>query len=228
LYRYREELMIPAMSAEMALEAGKDLTFEKVWASIERMGQRFEEMSAKTDAMMAKTDAQIAETNAQMARTDVQVEKMSKRVAAVTKLVGNMGISQGRLYEEMFSARVWDKFNAYGYEFTKGSRMRFKEHNVVLAEVDVFLENGQYAMAVEVKTTLSEYWVDDHLERMDKIRDYMNQHGDKRILLGAVAGGVVPENVQRYAEKHGLYVLIQNGENIFVAETPGTFKPREW
>ena len=123
---------------------------------------------------------------------------------------------------------VWNKFNALGYDFTKGGNYRFKESGQVLAEVDIFLENGDYAMPIEVKLDLTTDDVDEHLERIDKVRLYMDEHGDNRKLLGAVAGGIVPESVKRYAQKKGLYVLVQSGESVNIAETAKDFKAREW
>ncbi|MDR3172118.1 MAG: hypothetical protein LBU17_10930 [Treponema sp.] len=94
--------------------------------------------------------------------------------------------------------------------------------------MDIFLENGDYAMLVEVKTSLTTGDVDKHLDRIAKIREYLENHGDKRILVGAVAGGIVPEKVRIYAEAKGLYVLVQSGESVTVTETPQTFKAMEW
>jgi hypothetical protein len=51
---------------------------------------------------------------------------------------------------------------------------------------------------------------------------------NNRKLIGAVAGGIVPESVKRYAQKRGLYVLVQSGESVNVAETAKDFKAREW
>jgi hypothetical protein len=42
------------------------------------------------------------------------------------------------------------------------------------------------------------------------------------------AGAVVPVNVRRYAQKHGLYVLEQSGESVALAEAPHGFKAAEW
>jgi hypothetical protein len=55
----------------------------------------------------------------------------------------------------------------------------------------------------------------------------MDAHGDKRFLVGAVAGGIAPENVVRYAQKQGLYVVIWSGEAATVAQAPQSFKARE-
>jgi hypothetical protein len=198
------------MTAEQALENAHGLTFEKVWATITALGQRIDETSANIDRMGKRVD----ETSAIVAET--------------SKMVGKIVNDQGKLFEDMFSANVWNKFNAYGYDFTKGSQMRFKERGVILAEVDIFLENGEYAMAIEVKSTLTNEWIDDHLERMDKVREYMDEHNDKRVLVGAVGGAIVSESARRYAERHGLYVLVQNGDNVSIAEDPREFKGKEW
>jgi Holliday junction resolvase-like predicted endonuclease len=44
-----------------------------------------------------------------------------------------------------------------------------KEHNIY-AEIDVFLENGDAALAVEVKTQANIADIRDHVERMEKLR----------------------------------------------------------
>jgi hypothetical protein len=110
----------------------------------------------------------------------------------------------------------------------QGSKFKFRERGNVLAEVDVFLENGQYAMPVEVKTDLTKEDVDEQLYRIARIRQDMDRRGDKRTLVGAIAGGIVPENVLRYAQKKRLHAVVQSGESVTIAETPPAFKAREW
>ena len=97
-----------------------------------------------------------------------------------------------------------------------------------LAEADFFLENGEYAMPVEVKTELSVSDVNEHIERLAKIREYMDARNDKRKLVGAVAGEIVAENVLHYAQKKGLYVLKQSGDSVTIAAAPHNFKQQEW
>ena len=129
----------------------------------------------------------------------------------------------------MFSTELWKKFNDIGFTFTKQAQgMKFYEDERVLAEVDFFLENGLYAMLVEIKTELSVGDVDDHLERIEKIRQYMDKRKDMRKLVGAVAGGIVSENVLRYAQKKGLFVIEQTGDSVAIAAMPQGFKAREW
>jgi hypothetical protein len=154
---------------------------------------------------------------------------MSKEVTELSRNIGGVNRSLGRWIEEMVYPNLWDKFDQYGYEFTQGSqRRKFRDNRQTIAEADILLENGDYAMPVEVKMDLSEEDIDDHLDRIGKIRLYMDKRGDKRLLVGAVAGAIVPESVCRYAQKKGLYVLVQSGDSVEVASIPQGFEVRKW
>jgi hypothetical protein len=181
--------------------------------------------SAETDRRFQETAAQMKESSADF---DRRFQKTEKAIAALSKNIGGLNNSLGDLVEKMFAAQIWSKFDALGYRFTVGKNAVFLEDNQPVAEADVFLENGDYAMPVEVKTRLKEQDVDEHIERIERIRAYMDRRGDKRRLIGTVAGAVVSENVRLYAQKRGLYVLQQSGESVSLAKAPTGFKAREW
>jgi hypothetical protein len=212
------------------------LTFDQIWAISQETSVQIKEMSAQmkeTFAQMKETDTQlkqrIEETSAQMKEMSAEVEKTNQVVKKLSKNIGGVNKSFGRLMEAMYSARLWDKFADFGYAFTCGcQRKKFKENGQSLAEADIFLENGLYVMAVEVKTDLTLEDVDDHLERIATIRGYMDRHEDKRFLVGSVAGGIAPDNVIIYAQKKGLYVVVWSGKAATVAEAPRSFKANEW
>ena len=189
------------MTAEQAAEAAKGLTFEHVWAALMETRKNMEE----------------------------SWEKSQKDMEELRKQLGKYGMSAGRQVEEMFAHELFKKFNDLGYPFTKQQqRVIFTENKKIFAEVDFILENGDYIMLVEVKADLSIDDVKDHLERIEKIRPYMDVRNDNRKIVGAVAGGIVNENVLNYAQKRGLYVLKQSGESCMVASAPEGFKAREW
>ena len=189
------------MTAEQAAESAKGLTFEKVWAALMEMRDSQQESQKRTE----------------------------KTIADLSKNIGGLGNSLGRFTETMFSTELWKKFNELGFPFTKqGPHVKFIENGQVLAEVDFFLENGEYAMIVEIKTELSIGDVDGHLEQIAKIRNYMDARDDKRKLVGAVAGGIISDNVLKYAQKKGLFVLVQTGDSVAIAAVPEGFKAREW
>ena len=144
--------------------------------------------------------------------------------------MGRLGNSYGDQVEAMF-VNLGEKFNVLGFSFPKEAKgnIRFIDKNrKVLAEVDHLLENGNVVMPIEVKAKLKQEHVDDHIRRLGIISEHNIKHNDNRKVLGAVAGGVVPQNVLAYAQKKGLYVLVQNGESVEIADMPANFKPREW
>ncbi|MDR0643139.1 MAG: hypothetical protein LBG07_11865, partial [Treponema sp.] len=82
------------------------------------------------------------------------------------------------------------------------------------------------ALAVEVKTQANIGDVREHVERMEKLREYFNVHGDRRDLYGAVAGAIIPGNVEEFALKQGFYVIRQSGDTVNIVEPQG--KPKTW
>jgi len=235
------------MTAEQAAEAAKGLTFEKVWAALMESRQlveetqkqmqesqrRIEESQQKTEKVMQESQKVMQESQKVMQESQKAMKesqrKTDKVIADLSKNIGGLGNTLGRFTESMFSSELWKKFNEIGFTFTRQApRMKFFEYGQVLAEVDFFLENGVYAMAVEIKTELSISDVDDHLERIGKIRQYMDLRKDMRKIVGAVEGGIVSDNVLRYAQKKGLYVIVQTGDSVAIAAVPQGFKAQEW
>ena len=207
------------MTAEQAAEAAKGLTFEIVWAALMESRQQMQESQKQMQEQMQESQKQMQESQ----------QKTDRIIADLSKNIGGLGNTLGRFTEAMFSTELWAKFNELGFTFSKqGPHIKFMEGRQVLAEVDFFLENGEYAMAVEIKTELSIGDVNEHLERILKIRKYMDERADNRKLVGTVAGGVVVENVMNYAHKKGLFVIIQTGDSVAVADMPQGFKAREW
>jgi hypothetical protein len=43
-----------------------------------------------------------------------------------------------------------------------------------------------------------------------------------------VAGAIVTDDVCKYAQNKGLYVLTQSGKSIAIADMPKDFTPRKW
>jgi hypothetical protein len=80
---------------------------------------------------------------------------------------------------------------------------------------------------VEVKTTLTDNDVREHVRRMEKLRLYADEHQDKRQLLGAVAGAIATEAAKAFAIKNGFFVLEQSGDTVRIG-VPEDFEPRRW
>ena len=186
------------------------------------------ERAARHDEERAKLNAKIA---AERAKLDAEMKKdYDKRMKRLERDLGKLGNSYGDQVEAMF-VNLGSKFNALGFSFPKeaeGSISFLDENRRVLAEVDHLLENCSVVLPIEVKAKLKQEHVDDHIIRLGIISKYNLKHNDNRKVLGAVAGGMVPQNVLAYAQKKGLYVLVQNGESVEIADIPMDFKPQEW
>ena len=83
-------------------------------------------------------------------------------------------------------------------------------------------------MDVMTAEQLTKADVDEHIERIEIIRMHLDTKGDKRKLMGAVAGGVVADKVLSYAQENGLFVIVQSGDSATIADAPEGFKAREW
>ncbi|MDR2393101.1 MAG: hypothetical protein LBD93_02940 [Treponema sp.] len=218
----------------------KGVSFEETWALIRETGQLIKELTVKTDRQQEEiglhlkdTDRLIKELTVKTDQPQKETDRLQKETARQMKetdrRLGELGIRLGDLTEHFMAPKLHEKFQDRGFVFTRISRNVELEDPAKkrLTEIDVLLENGEYAMAVEVKTRLNTEDVQDHLKRMEILRRVADTHQDSRKYLGAVAGAVVNQEVIRYALKKGFYVIIPSGETVEI-EAPQGFKPRIW
>ena len=179
-----------------AVQTANTATFESVWATLDRLAE-----SQKDTERIVKENAH-------------QIGKLGKRF--------------GDVVEYMVAPNLRDKFRELGYDFPKAnpnSDVSDRKNNISL-EIDIMLENGDKAMLVEVKAKLTIEDVQEHINRLEKMRKYADLHGDKRTFLGAVASVVLTYNVKDYALKQGFFVIEPSGETFNII--PPNNKPKEW
>ena len=213
----------------------------------ERKGRKkqFSERIAAEEKSAAKWEARINEIREETEKWRLVNEKLDaewkewrkeSEIAAKKSYerlqyeMGKLGNSYGEQVEAMF-VNLSEKFNKLGHNFPLESRSSvvFKDKNGKhVAEVDRYLENGDTVMAVEVKAKVKKDDVDCLINRLGKLSGFMKGRGDMRRVLGAVAGGIVPEQLLGYAHNRGLYVLVQSGESVSIAPLPPGFVPNEW
>jgi hypothetical protein len=212
---------------EIMQTAGEGLTFEKVWAAIQATNDQIEKNSRQSEKNFRQI---IEETDRQIKETDLQIKETARQMKATDKRLGEMSNRFGEIVEYMVVPNLVAKFREIGFEFTRAhrdSRIVDREHDIIM-EVDAFLENGDKTMSVEIKSKPDTRDIDEHVERMEKLRKYADLHGDKRKYLGAVAGVVISDSVSTYAFKNGFYVIEPSGETFKIREPKGKYHPREW
>jgi hypothetical protein len=166
---------------------------------------------------------------AALQKTEALVEKNARQMEATDKRVGELTNRFGDMVEYMVMPNLLAKFEELGFVFTKSNRteIKDKDHNI-FTEVDALLENSDKVMAVEIKIKPNIADINDHIERMEKLRIYADLHDDKRAYFGAVAGVVFSNSEKTYALKKGLYVIEPSGDTFNIIEPKGAYHPCEW
>jgi hypothetical protein len=146
-------------------------------------------------------------------------KETEKAIKETQKNIGGLNNTLGSIVEHLLTPGLPKKFKKLGYSFNRIATYKFAEG--VYAQIDGMLENGEQAVAVEVKTTLRQADIDDHLVRMEKIRKYADEHGDKRQFMGAMAATITDENTRNCALNKGLFVIEPSGEDVKVTKPKG-------
>jgi hypothetical protein len=199
------------MSAQPLTHGGM---LEEFRAMLRESGQEFDKKIDKLIASQAETDRQMRERQAE---TDRQI--------------GNLGNRIGDIVECMVGGNIVEKFQDYDYNVTEISRnIEFGIRNSDSAgQIDVLLDDGDVAILVEVKTKPTTENVHEHINRLEKYRRWKDSKGEgKKRYIGAIAGTVVDDNVMQFAQKKGMFVIVQLGNNVEIVKPPEGFKPKEW
>jgi hypothetical protein len=207
-------------------EPQRGLTFEDVWAAMMETDRKMKEMSEKTDREIREmTEKSIREWE-EIRR---QTQETARQMKETDRKIGELGNRFGELAEHLVTPNITEKFRALNYAFTKAGPdvVFFGRDGTFLTEVDVWLENGEFAMAVEVKSKPRMEHVKAHLKRMEVLRAYLDERNDTRKLLGAVAGAIVPPDLRNHILGKGFYLIEQSGDTVKI-EAPAGFKPRVW
>ena len=192
-------------------------------AQIEKSIQEVWSLFRETDRRFQETDRKFQETDRKLDRvirsSRREVKEMSRTVEALTG-------KWGKFVEGLLAPGVVRLFVKRGIEVEQVfQRARSRRHGHQM-EIDLLASNGEYAIAIEAKSSLSVEDVKEHLERLAEFKDFFSQYKNHR-LVGAVAGIVIEENADRFAYKSGLFVIGQTGESVAILNDD-KFVPRVW
>ena len=201
----------------------KPLTYESVLELIRENSREFirslKEQNVAFRQLMQERDAEYARL----------AKKTDKRL---DKKIGHLTGSIGRVIEHMVAGdNIVKKFQALDYAISDYSRNKKFGRDLskdMRGEIDLFLENGDIAILIEVKTTLETKDVRKHIHTLEKYRRVSDIKGDKRRFIGAVAGAVVQGDAEEIAHENGMYVIVQSGEAVEILPVPEGFKAKEW
>jgi hypothetical protein len=230
------------MPAKIQLPPAK--SFEEIWAIIQETDRlikegavesdkRFKEIAEQMKESAEESDKRFKEIAEQMKESAEEADRRFKETGKLLKetgrQLGDVHNRLGELVEHIIVPNILQKVKPLGYKFKYvRKRCEFMDKNFrLIAEADIVLINGEYIMIIEVKTVLKVKDVDNHLERLERIRRDACPPDESHRLIGCVAGAVVDEAVKRYAHKKGFYVLEQSGDTLKL-DVPEGFNPRMW
>jgi len=186
------------------------------------------EIQKEVSIAQKETDRIVKENAAAQKENERQWQKMRADIKEANQRHGKLSDRIGDLIQAMVYGGIKRLFRDLGYDFdVVNQKYHFgKKELGIYGEVDLLLENGEFALLTEVKTNLSVDDVKEHQECLEKFRLVSDAKGDKRRFLAAVGGGLVQENVRLFALKQGMFVIQQSGENIEVLKPEG--EPMVW
>ncbi|MBF0628290.1 MAG: DUF3782 domain-containing protein [Magnetococcales bacterium] len=203
------------MSAEAERKA-REMSAEierKIWASFAEEDRRRQESDDRFNRRLEALDAMLAEVT-------IKIDK-----AAI--LVGNLGSRWGDFVEGIVAAASVNLFARWGIPVHRMTRnvKAFLPGNRRM-EIDVLISNTTIIIAVEAKSRLTLEHVQKYEKKLKEFKTFFPDYADKQ-LIGAVAGIVIDDQVDQYAMEQGLFVILQSGETVTLAND-AEFVPKIW
>ncbi|MBF0139478.1 MAG: DUF3782 domain-containing protein [Magnetococcales bacterium] len=191
---------------------------------IQETWQQIREVSAQ----IKETDRQLQKTDRQLQETDQQIKETDRLVKEVSRQVGNLGSRWGEFVEGIVAPACETLFVERGIPVHRVSpRVKAKSlDGSRRMEIDLMVVNTDYVILVEVKSRLTAEDVRDHLKRVREFKEFYEGEGGARV-MGAVAGILIDNDVDQFAMNQGLFVIVQSGDSVKLAND-GKFVPRTW
>ncbi|MBF0436837.1 MAG: hypothetical protein HQL77_15900 [Magnetococcales bacterium] len=207
-----------------------DRKFQETDRKIQETGQQIKEVSVQmreTDRQMQETDRKMQETDRKMQETDRKMQETDRKIKEVSTQIGRLGGRLGEFVEGLVAPACETLFAERGIPIHIVSpHVKAKLDGGRHMEIDLLVINTDTVSLVEVKSKLTVEDVQDHIKQMEEFKEFFPEYANKKA-IGAVAGMVVDESVIHFAIKRGLFVMVQSGDSVRIANDE-TFVPRTW
>jgi Holliday junction resolvase-like predicted endonuclease len=177
-------------------------------------------------ASQAEADRRAAEADRRAAEADRRLERLERIAANTSREVAGLTTRWGQFVENLVEPAVIRLFQARGIDVQETSRRMKSKRPGAQMEIDIFAVDGDVAVAIEVKSRLSQRDVDDFLDKLGRFRQAFPHYTDYQI-YGAVAGIEIDAGIDRYAYQQGLFVIQQTGDTVKIAND-AAFQPAAW
>ncbi|HLC15872.1 MAG TPA: DUF3782 domain-containing protein [Thermodesulfovibrionia bacterium] len=189
-----------------------ELGFQEIWKLFKETKQSFKE-----------TEQFIKETDQQLRASDLRLQKkMDELTNNVNALTGKWS----KFVEGLVAPGAIRIFRERGINVKSVFQRVESQKDGKQMEIDVLAVDGEYAVLIEAKSTLSVDDVNEHLERIEAFKYFFPEYQDRKA-VGAVAGIVIDKGAERYAYRKGFFVIAQSGETVKILNDE-KFQPKTW
>ena len=193
---------------------------DEIWAILKGLAQSQQEFKEEQKALQAaqvETDRILKELSAEIKENSREIKEVQKETAreikAVNTSIGRLSNRLGEFVEEAVRPSAVRLFRERGIDIHEVQQSITAKRDGEQLEIDLLVVNNENVVVIECKSNLGVDDVNDHLERLEKVKRLLPRYNNCKV-LGAVAGMVIPDNVATYAIKKGLYVIGQNGDHL--------------
>ena len=210
-------------------------TYEDILNLFQETDRKFQE----TDRKFQETDRKFQESQAAAEQRFQQTERLLKEQSQETERkfqatdrklnqLERLFTSQwGKLMESLVEGDLVELLIQRGIPIADTTtRLKGKCADGGNYEFDIIAHNGEEMVVVEVKTTLKPQDVEDFLERLRQMKQWIPRYAQNRI-YGAVAWLTADAGAERMVENRGLFSIRATGHSASIQNSP-TFTPRAW
>ena len=134
---------------------------------------------------------------------------MRKQSESLKQADDNFNKKWGKFMEKLVEGNLVELLQKSGIDVQRvEERRKIKDkNNIILAEYDLIVINGDEVVVVEVKTTLTKQKVGEFVEKLKIFKNICPYHSDKKI-YGAVAYLDQRGKAREESIKQGLFVIV--------------------
>jgi len=198
---------------------------EEMFAGIAQLRESQATYSQERREAQRKIDEEILALKESQAKTDEQMRRTDAKLDRIGKQLADLGLVQGEVAEELFYRNLRSLFRNRKVTFEKVRRNVKKKGK---GEYDIVAVDEGRVLVVEVKNKLEKRMVNEFVEeRLPRFKELFPEYARYRV-QGGIGALVVKEDVGKYAEKAGLYVMTQTDEGGAALLNRDDFEPKEF
>jgi len=176
--------------------------YEKVWATLDRVGERLDRVGERLDRMGEESQKSRADF-------DLRMKKLDARL-------GGMANSHGSFAEEYFFNAFDDgETNFFGLKFDDIVKNLKNRLNGLKDEYDIVMYNHDSVALIEVKYKAHENDIPTVLKKAETFKELFPYYKDFKVYLGFASMSFYPE-LEDACTENGIAIIKQVGDKVII------------